>query len=86
MRFSDMMDRTAETVGELHLGDVLIHWTKSLNWAKPCGMQDLTVMKKNGFTSHLQQPDPEVSLANGVLSLASTWPNFNSAELEMNLS
>lgn len=41
-----MMDWTAKTVGELHLGDVLIHWTKSLNWDKLCLVQDLTVMKK----------------------------------------
>lgn len=82
-----MMDWTAETVSELHLGDVLIHCTKSLNWAKLCLMQDLAVMKKkNSFTSPLQQADPEVSLANGVVSLASTWPGLDSAELEMNLS
>lgn len=41
-----MMDRRAETAGERHLGDVLIHWTKSPNWAKLCLMQDLSVMKK----------------------------------------
>lgn len=81
-----MMDRTAEAVGELHLGDVLIHWTKSLNWSKLCLMQDLTVTKKSGFTSPLQQADPEVRLANGVVSLASTCLDLSSAELEKNLS
>jgi len=46
MRFRDMTVWKAETVGELHLGDVLIHWTESLNWAKLYVMQDPTVMKK----------------------------------------
>lgn len=47
------MDWTAETVSELHLGDVLIHCTKSLNWAKLCLMQDLAVMKKKIALHHL---------------------------------
>lgn len=58
-----MMDLRAEAAGELHLGDVLIFWTKSQNWLKLCLVQDPTVMK-NGLASPLQQADPEVSLAN----------------------
>lgn len=42
--------------------------------------------EKNGFTSYLQQADPEISKANGVLSPASIWPDLNRAELEINLS
>lgn len=41
-----MIDWTAKTVVELHLGDVLIHWTKSPKRAKLRLVQDLTVMKK----------------------------------------
>lgn len=41
-----MTDWGAKPVCDLHLGDALIYWTKSLNWAKLCLVQDLTEMKK----------------------------------------
>lgn len=77
-----MMDRAAEAVGELHLGDVLIHWTKSLNWSKLCLMQDLTVMNKVAL-HHLCS---KLILRSGWQMEWSLWPDLSSAELETNLS